>query len=128
MTTQQAPDSSLNLADVASFATVQQWVQAYGSHWNPRQSEADARRRLEVLRRFCEFCGKDPDALVRSLFRDTPQGTRIRLKRRREVMAQIDAFEAMVAEGDVRRGREMANIVRSFLIHNGVALTATPLR
>ena len=128
MTTEQAPGSRVELADLAGFATVRQWVQAYGSHWTAPRSEAEATRRLEVLRRFCEFCGKDPDSLVRSLFRDTPQGPRIRLKRRREVMAQIDAFEALVAEGNTRRGREMGNIVRSFLIHNGVALTATPLR
>jgi len=61
----------------------------------------------------------DPDALARDLFRDTPAGHRIKLKRRREVMAQIDAFEALGGEGDVRRGREMGNVVRSFLIHYG---------
>ncbi len=127
MTADQEPAAPAGLQDVATFATVGHWVQAHVRHWNRRQSEAEAGRRLEVLRRYCEFCGMDPDTLVRDLFRDTPAGPRIRLKRRREVMAQIDAFEAM-AEGDVRRGREIGNIVRSFLIHNGVALTATPLR
>jgi hypothetical protein len=126
--TADQPGAPVELQDLASFATVQQWIQAHVGHWTRGHSEAEDSRRLEVLRRYCEFCGKDPDALVRYLFRDTPQGPRIRLKRRREVMAQIDTFEAMAGESDVRRGREIGNIVRSFLIHNGVALTATPLR
>ena len=50
------------------------------------------------------------------------------MKRRRTEMARIDEFEMLIAEGDQRAGREAGNAVRSFFIHNGVALTATPLR
>jgi hypothetical protein len=68
-----------------------------------------------------------PDELVTSLFRQTPEGPRIKLKRRREVMAQIDDFERAVGQGSAAQGRDAGNVVRSFLIHNGVALTASPV-
>lgn len=128
MSADQQSEASVDSLDMAGFGTVGHWVGAYARHWTRKQSEVEVTRRLEVLRHFCQFCGMDPDTLVRDLFRETPAGPRIRLKMRREVMAQINAFEAMVAEGNVRRGREMGNVVRSFLIHNGVALSATPLR
>ena len=128
MTSQESPPEQLTLADMASYTTVQHWLQAYGSHWNRSAEEAERRRKTDVLRRYCEVRGRDPDLLVSSLFRETPEGPRIRLKRRRLEMAKIDEFEATSAEGDLRRGREVGNIVRSFFIHNGVALTATPFR
>ena len=114
--------------EVGGFATVEQWLQAHGSHWNRRAEEAERLRRLEILCRYCEFAERDPDALVANLLRETPTGRRIWLKRRRAEMARIDAFEGVVADGDPRRGRDAGNVVRSFFIHNGVALTATPFR
>jgi predicted Fe-S protein YdhL (DUF1289 family) len=102
--------------------TVGRWLRAYDAQWNVRQTDGETRAKLEVLARFCAACGRQPDELVAWLFRPTPEGPRIRLKRRREVMALIDQFEA---EGG---GRAAGNTVRSFLIHNGVALSATPLR
>lgn len=102
--------------------TVAAWMRAHSEHWDVQYTDAETRARLDVLARFSAFCGKEPDVLVEWLFRQTPEGPRIRLKRRREVMAQIDAFERD------NGGRAAGNVVRSFLIHNGVALSATPLR
>jgi len=107
---------------LASQESVARWLRAYDAHWNVRQTDLETRAKLEVLGRFCAVCGQQPDELVAGLFRPTPEGTRIRLKRRREVMALIDEFEA--GNG----GRPAGNTVRSFLIHNGVALSAPPLR
>jgi len=118
----------MTVDEVAGYASIQRWLEAHGSHWSRTAADADRLRRLEVMRRYCEFADRDPDALVGNLFRQTPTGTRIWLKRRRVEMARIDEFEAMVAAGDTRAGRETANVVRSFFIHNGVALSATPLR
>jgi hypothetical protein len=114
--------------DVANYATVRQWLEAYSSHWNRAAEAAEQQRKLDLLRRYCELAGRDPDALVANLFRQTPTGTKIWMKRRRAEMARIDEFETIIAEGDPRAGREAGNAVRSFFIHNGVALTATPLR
>jgi hypothetical protein len=118
----------MTLDEVGGYPSVQRWLEAHGSLWNRTAAEAERLRKLEVVRRYCEFADRDPDALVGNLLRQTPTGTRIWLKRRRAEMARIDEFEAMAAPGDPRRGRETANVVRSFFIHNGVALSATPLR
>jgi len=118
----------MTIDEVGEFATVRRWLSAVGSHWNRSATDADQQRRLEVLRRYCEYVERDPDALVANLLRETPTGQKIWLKRRRAEMARIDEFEAVVADRDARAGREAGNAVRSFFIHNGVALTATPLR
>jgi len=107
---------------LAGQETVGRWLRAYDAQWNVKQTDGETRAKLEVLARFCAVCGKQPDELVTWLFRPTPEGPRIRLKRRREVMALIDRFEAD------NGGRAAGNTVRSFLIHNGVALSAAPLR
>ena len=107
---------------LAGQETVGTWLRAYDAQWNVRQSDGETRAKLEVLARFCATCGRQPDELVAWLFRPTPEGPRIRLKRRREVMTLIDQFEAD------NGGRAAGNTVRSFLIHNGVALSASPLR
>jgi hypothetical protein len=118
----------MTVDEVGAFASIQRWLEAHGSHWSRTAAEAERLRKLEVMRRYCEFAERDPDALVGNLLRQTPTGARIWLKRRRAEMARIDEFEAMVAPDDPRSGRETANVVRSFFIHNGVALSATPLR
>jgi hypothetical protein len=105
---------------MAEFRTVQRWLGVLGE-----KSAEDVERRLDVLWEFCRFYGKDADALVEYLFRQTPEGPRIRLKRRRAVMARIEEFEAHVGGG--RPDRNAGNLVRSFLINNGVAMTARPL-
>jgi hypothetical protein len=118
----------LGPGDLAGLACVQRWLQAHGAFWGETSAASEVQRKLEVLAGFCGFCDQAPDELVDSLFRQTPEGPRIKLKRRRAVMAQIDEFEREFGKGNVTVGREAGNVVRSFLIHNGVALTATPLR
>lgn len=118
----------MTVDEVGGYASVQHWLQAHGRQWRRSVEEAERRHRLETLLRYCEFAERDPDALVGNLLRDTPTGKKIWLKRRRAEMARIEEFETIVADGDPRRGREAGNIIRSFLIHNGVALSATPFR
>lgn len=114
-----AEDFSLDA--LALQAAVRAWISAYSTHWDLAQTDAEVRQKLEVLAKFCSVCQKQPDELVAWLFRPTPEGPRIRLKRRREVMALIETFERE------HGGRAAGNVVRSFLIHNGVALSAPPL-
>ncbi len=111
-----------SLERLAGQSTVIAWLKAYDAHWDVRQSDGETRAKLEILARFCLVCEREPDDLVAWLFRQTEEGPRIRLKRRRLVMALIDDFERE------HGGRSAGNVVRSFLIHNGVALSATPLR
>jgi hypothetical protein len=128
MTTEDVSEFSLP-ADLGEVPTVKHWLEAQARHWNRSAQDADTRRKLDTLRAFCETTQIDPDALVKGLFRPTPEGPRIRLKRRREVMAQIAEFEAKALETqDARRARDTGNVVRSFLIHNGVAMSAPVVR
>jgi hypothetical protein len=100
----------------AEPATVQRWLKVLGD-----RGAAEDGRRVDAVHEFCRFYGAEPDELVASLFRQTEAGPRIRLKKRREVMARIDEFEEEAG------GRTDGNHVRSFLIHNGVAMTAKPI-
>ena len=118
----------MTVEEVGEYASVKHWLEAHSSRWNRTAAEAERRHKLELLLRYCNLAERDPDALVGNLFRETPTGQKIWLKRRRAEMARIDEFERAVAEGDPRRGRDAGNVIRSFFIHNGVALTATPLR
>jgi len=129
VTTEAGPEFSLP-EDIGDLPAVKHWLEAQARHWNRSQEDADRRRKLDTLRSFCVIQQIDPDALVRSLFRPTPEGPRIKLKRRRIVMEQIAEFEAKAREEtqDVRRARDTGNVVRSFLIHNGVAMSAPVVR
>lgn len=93
---------------------MQRWLNASGL------SNGTTAEQLAVLARFLTHVGIGPDELVAGLFRQTDVGPRIRLKRRREVMEQIDQWEKV-------NGRPAANVVRAFLVQNGVALTASPI-
>jgi hypothetical protein len=123
---EEAPDSRPD--DLGELACVQRWLRAHGAFWGETSTASEVQRKLQVLADFCGSCDSSPDELVDGLFRQTPKGRRIKLKRRRAVMAQIDEFEREFGKGNTMAGREAGNIVRSFLIHNGVALTATPLQ
>jgi hypothetical protein len=102
------------LATAAAGGTIQRWFDQLTDSEDVRQEK------LAVLAEFCRFCGETPDGLIGSLFRPTDDGPRINLKRRRQVLEWIDGFERD------HGGRDRGNVARSFLIHNGVALTARP--
>ena len=102
------------LATAAAGGTIQRW---FDQLTEPEEARQD---KLGVLEEFCGFCGETPDAMIGSLFRPTDDGPRINLKRRRQIIEWIDSFERE------HGGRPNGNIVRSFLIHNGVAFTARP--
>ncbi len=71
--------------------------------------------RIETLATFCTSVEATPDELVDACLRAVDGGQfKIRMAARRHVSEQIVAFQ----QGDQARG----NVVRSFLIHNGVSL------
>lgn len=108
-------------------ATLTRWIDALHAHWGDDADALETGRQVEIVLRFCSLAQDEPDALVASLFRPTEEGPRIRVKRRREVIALIERFEREAGGGDVGRGRADGNVVRSFLIHNGIALSAPAL-
>ncbi|HEV3363990.1 MAG TPA: hypothetical protein VG795_07595 [Acidimicrobiia bacterium] len=80
----------------------------------------DQTHRLALLADFCAHTGQQPEELVSGLLRTTKDGdTAISAKRRTVMNATIDEF----VEKSGFTGKEAVvngNIIRSFLVHNGI--------
>ncbi len=102
-------------AELARSAAVQRWLAHTGY-----ETEAGRRRCLELLGGFCEATGQAPEELVASCFRVTKEGDRkISIKGRRAMQEAIESFIAK--RGETGHAAVAAgNMLRSFLIHNGV--------
>lgn len=91
------------------------------ARWTENLDES-ASEKATLLHAFCERFGTTPDDLVQRCLRTTKDGdVAIRSKGRAEVAAEIDAF----AHSDGREGHAATvagNVIRSFLIYNGVFL------
>jgi len=106
--------------DISSAESVRHWLERAGHHDAPPEVQ---QHRLTVLAEFCRQFGRDPDELVAYCFlRKRDSGQRFcSVKRREEINRALDAFAA--EQGWT--GKEAvvnANIVRSYLIHNGVPI------
>jgi hypothetical protein len=109
--------------EIAQQGSVQTWYNYYCQHWGPPR---DWDFKLKVLASFCEFVGKTPDELVSDCLRDVEGGfKKIRAKRRRFYIEKIKEFEQNI--GGIQ-GRNWGNAVRSFFIHNGVAMSSDILK
>lgn len=100
---------------------VQKWQQSLQRHTT--LTEAEWQERLHVLAMFCDYVAHTPDAIIAACVQETASGKTINTPGRRHYSAQIEAFQAQ-AGGGQRRQVHWGNIVRSFLIHNGVMLQA----
>jgi len=80
-------------------------------------------QRFDVLQRFADFAGTDPDTMIAACTREVESGKRIRIKARREYSEKITAFQATI-EGTPRQQSRAANHIRSFFIHNGIFMQA----
>jgi hypothetical protein len=98
-------------------ATVRAWVEGLCQQWGEEPS--DMADRIEVLERFCAFVECEPDTIIAECSREVEGGKRIRIKKRREYSEKIDEFQALV-DGDVRAQARAGNVIRSFMIHNGI--------
>ncbi len=101
------------------YETVGTWFDDFKSKWG--ENPEDASSRLEILRRFCEFVGKDPDTIIRECLRTTEGQTKISVKGRKFYDGKIREFQESL-EGDARQKAQGGNTIRSFLIHNGIFL------
>ncbi len=106
---------------ISEYATAQAWVQGLREQWGEEPS--GLQERFELLRRFCEFVDRDPDALISECTREVESGKRIRIKARRLYSQKIAEFQA-AAGGNVRQQGRAGNTVRSFFIHNGIFMQA----
>ena len=104
------------------YATVRAWREDYVRHWGGGPDDPELEGKLATMRDFCERLGKDPDAIVNECLRDTEGGKRIRAKARRRYVEAIREFESAH-----KGGRSAGNVIRSFLLHNGIAMSADVL-
>ena len=105
--------------EIRDYPSVQTWFQGLREQWDEEPDDVDLR--LEVLGRFCQFVERDPDTIIRECLREAEGGKRISIKGRRFFDERIREFQASVV-GDARTQAQWGNMVRSFLIHNGIFL------
>jgi hypothetical protein len=106
--------------DTLRYPTVRHWLTSAGHDKQPREVQ---RRYLEVLEGFLLHVGRNPDELVEFCFlRKRSTGERfVSTKRRIEINEWIGEFVEARGWAD-KEAVVNANIVRSFLIHNGVLI------
>ena len=103
-----------------SHASVKQWAASAGHHADPAEVRE---QRLRILAAFCAKVGKTPDELVAfCILRKKETGERfLSVKRRESVnqwLAEFTADQGWSGKDAVVN----ANVVRGFLIHNGVQI------
>jgi len=104
--------------DIESQASVKQWVTGSVLAQDPAEVRE---QKLGILADFCAKVGKSPDELVAfCILRKKATGERfLSVKRREAVNNWLDEFVA--DQGWTGKQAVVnANVVRSFLIHNGV--------
>ena len=116
-----APEGApVNLGPIRDYASVDEWRKSVSKFWRATPPPDDW---LETLEAFCRFAGTNPDAIIDEILSPAPtgEGLLLRTRARRKWVELIDEFEGYV-------GREKANHIRSFVIHNGVAMNPSILR
>ncbi|HEX7164429.1 MAG TPA: hypothetical protein VF223_24690 [Trebonia sp.] len=105
---------------IESHASVKQWAASAGHHHDPAEV---CEQRLRILAAFCAMVGKQPDELVAfCILRKKTTGEQFLSVKRRETIN--DWLEEFTAEQGWAGKQAVvnANVVRSFLIHNGVLI------
>jgi hypothetical protein len=115
-------DQPLPLPPLLDYASVQTWLDGLRQHWggDPTTDDPD---RLPALEAFCRYANVDPDQIIRETTMIKDGEKRIRVKGRERYAALIDEWQATIEGSRIRKGK-FGNVVRSFLIHNGVLLAA----
>ena len=107
---------------VRGYETTRRWLASRLALW--RRETGEEEQMLAALAEFCETVGKNPDELVDECLRRSAESGAyvLRTQARRRYIDRIDQFEADVGS------RDAANAVRSFFIHNGVAMNPSILK
>jgi hypothetical protein len=103
--------------ELAEDAAVRRWFDSANLDADPPEEKT---HKLALLADFCDHTGQQPGELVGGLLRTTKDGdTAISAKKRTIMNATIDEF----VEKSGFTGRDAVvngNIIRSFLVHNGI--------
>lgn len=104
-----------SLPAIRSAESVRRWIESRAGLWG---SASVSDELVETLARFCEEVGQGPDEMIGECLRPAPdsEAFMLRTRARRRYMEEIAKFEERTGS------RRLANVVRSFFIHNGVAM------
>ena len=112
--------AEIDMAQVRDSESVHRWFSSRLGLWGRGAVDDNL---LPTLVEFCEVVGKTPDEMIDDCLKpgkDREVFT-LRTRARRTYMDQIERFEAE------SRSRDKGNVVRSFFIHNGVAMNPSIL-
>jgi hypothetical protein len=115
-------DPPITLRPMQDYASVQTWLDGLRQHWGGNPVTDDPER-LPALEAFCRYANVDPDQIIKETTMIKDGEKRIRVKGRERYALLIDEWQATVEGSRIRKGK-YGNVVRSFLIHNGVLLAA----
>ncbi len=115
----------MTLEELHKSPSVKTWLE--GLQTQSQARGADDAERLNALLAFVKHLGKDPDTIIKECLKDEGEHKKIKAKARTRYCGLIEKAEAEIFGGG-NAGRQKANMIRSFFIHNGVFLQAKPLR
>lgn len=112
--------AEIDTADVRNAESTRRWLSSRQDLWG---ASANGDALVDTLTRFCQFAGKSPDEMVDDCLRPGKAGETLtlRTRARRQYIDLIEKFEA------ASNSRSEANVARSFLIHNGIAMNPSIL-
>ena len=107
--------AEIEIADVRNAESTRRWLSSRQDLWG---ASANSDALIETLTSFCQFAGKSPDEMVDDCLKPGKVGETLtlRTRARRQYLDLIEQFEAR------SKSRDQANVARSFLIHNGIAM------
>lgn len=110
----------VEIADVRNAESVHRWLASRMELWGVKSVHDGL---VETLTRFCEGVEKGPEEMLADCLRPGKDRDTfvLRTRARREYMERIEQFESQTGS------RAEGNIVRSFFIHNGVAMNPSIL-
>ncbi len=112
----------VDLRPLLDYASVQTWLDGLRQHWGGEPATDDPDR-LPAMEAFCRYANRDPDQVIKETTMIKDGERRIRIQGRAKYAALIDEWQASLEGSRIRRGK-FGNVVRSFLIHNGVLLAS----
>jgi len=113
----------MNQEAVRTSESTRRWLASRTALWGTGVDAGKAEELLSTLASFCEKVGKTPDEMIDECLRRSSEGGPfvLRTRARRGYIDLIAKFEEDTGS------RDTANVVRSFFIHNGVAMNPSVL-
>jgi hypothetical protein len=106
------------MSDIRSFDTIRRWFDSAGYDEDPPEEQE---RLLGIVAEFSEFTGRSPDELVAGCFlRKKATGDKFISSKARQAMNESIAEFVAKKGWEGREAVQAGNLLRGFLIHNGV--------